>query len=204
MFGKKDLEPGEAVIVEKHVKHSGSDGRNTLFEWVADVTSGGGEPFRTVLQLPNLALDFLEPGAGDRVSVLVDRKKGTARFDKSDPRLSLKAAKAAKNERFAETASGTVGSPAAAIPSISGPGEQDIILAGAQVMSASDAAPFLQAFLSGDPVARDQAVSDLRAHQHPAVSGVADRLAELERLKAAGALTDVEYETQRQRIIDSI
>jgi Short C-terminal domain len=204
MFGKKDLEPGEAVIVEKHVKHAGDDGRNTLFEWVADVTPETGEPFRTVLQLPNLALDFLEPDAGDRVTVLIDHKKGTARFDKSDPRLSLKAAKAAKDERFAATAAGAVGSAAPSIPTTSAPGVPGVEFSGAQLMSATDAAPFLQAFLSGDPGARDQAISDLRAHQHPGSPVVADRLSQLEALRAAGTLTDAEYQAQRQRILDTI
>jgi hypothetical protein len=86
VFGRKDLEPGEAVIVEQHVKHHGSDGRNTLFEWLADVTPASGAPFRTVLATPGLALDFREPGPGDHVSVLIDRKKDVTHFDKSDPR----------------------------------------------------------------------------------------------------------------------
>jgi hypothetical protein len=204
MFGHKDLVAGEAVIVEKHVKHHGDDGRNTLFEWAADVSYEGGEPFRTVLQLPNLALDFREPDAGDHVSVLVDPKKRTARFDKSDPRLSLKAATAAKNDHFAETMSEAVGTPAEGMPSVRGAGAQNVTFAGVQMLSASDAAPFLQAFLSGDPNARDQAISDLRTHQHPDAAGVADRLSELEKLKSSGALSDTDYEAQRQRIIDSI
>src|SRR5258708_5819058 len=35
MFGKKDLEAGEAVIVENHIKHhGGGQGQGNLREWV--------------------------------------------------------------------------------------------------------------------------------------------------------------------------
>lgn len=202
MFGKKYSETGEAVIVETHVKHSGDDGRNTLFEWVADVTPSEGPPFRAVLQTPDIALDFKEPSQGDRVSVLIDPKKGTVRFNKSDPRVSLKAAKAARDNHFAETVAGPVGSPAAGTSP--GGAEQVTNVAGAQVMSAAEAAPFLQDLLSGNPAARDQAIADLRARQPTGASSVPDRLAELDRLKEAGTVNDTEYVAQRQRIIDSI
>lgn len=202
MFGKKYSEAGEAVIVETHVKHSGNDGRNTLFEWVADVTPTEGPPFRTVLETPGLALDFKEPERGDRVSVLIDPKSGTARFDKSDPRLSLKASRATTDDHFAETVAGPVGSPATGT---SPPGPSQVTnFAGAQVISAADAAPFLQDLLSGNPAARDQAIADLRAQPPTGSSSVPDRLAQLDRLKAAGAVNDTEYEAQRQRIIASI
>jgi hypothetical protein len=202
MFGKKYSETGEAVIVDKHVKHAGDDGRNTLFEWVADVTPTEGEPFRAVLELPGIALDFKEPERGDRVSVLIDPKKGTVRFNKSDPRVSLKAARAARDDHFAETVAGPVGSPAAGTSPLDG--GQVTSFAGAQVLSAAEAAPFLQDLLSGDPAARDQAIAGLRAQRPIGASTVPDRLAELDRLKEAGAINDTEYAAQRQRIIDSI
>jgi hypothetical protein len=205
MFGKKDLEPGEATIVETHVKHHGNDGRNTLFEWVADVTPTNGPPFRTVLQTPNLALDFKEPVVGDHVSVLINPKDGTAHFDKSDPRISLKADRAHQDQSFTQTVDGAAGTPAPADPSVQGGAHAPpVALSGVQVMSASDAAPFLQTFLSDDPSARDQAVADLRAQQGPDAPSVADRLSELENLKNTGALNDTEYEAQRQKIIESI
>jgi hypothetical protein len=204
MFGKKDLEPGDATIVETHVKHHGDDGRNTLFEWVADVTPESGPPFRTVLQTPNWAIDFKEPGAGDHVSVLINRKDSTARFDKSDPRLSLKADHTSEDQRFAETVGGAVGTPAPVNPSVGGTTAPPAAFTGVQVMSASDATPFLQSLLSDDPGARDQAIAELRAHQHPGASSVADRLSDLENLRNTGALNDTEYQTQRQKIIDSI
>jgi hypothetical protein len=205
VFGKKDLKPGEATIVETHVKHHGDDGRNTLYEWVADVTPTDGPPFRTVLQTPNLALDFKEPVVGDHVSVLINPKDGTARFDKSDPRISLKADHTGQDQRFTETLGGAVGTPAPANPSLHGgaPAPPEAFT-GVQVMSASDAAPFLQSFLSEDPSARDQAIAELRAHQHPDASNVADRLSALENLRNTGALNDTEYEAQRQKIIGSI
>jgi hypothetical protein len=205
MFGKKDLKPGEATIVETHVKHHGNDGRNTLFEWVADVTPTNGPPFRTVLQTPNLALDFKEPVVGDHVSVLINPKDGTAHFDKSDPRISLKAARAHQDQSFNETVDGAVGTPAPVNPSLPGGAlAPPVAFTGVQVMSASDAAPFLQTFLSEDPGARDQAIAELRADQHPGASSVSDRLSELENLRNTGALNDTEYAAQRQKILDSI
>jgi hypothetical protein len=203
VFGHKDLEPGEAVIVERHVKHHGNDGRNTLFEWLADVTPANGAPFRTVLATPGLALDFREPGAGERVSVLIDRRKDITHFDKSDPRISLKAERAEKDRLFAESSAGTVGSSASIRPGeVARP--QSTTNVETQVVSAADAAPLLQAMLSGDPGAREQAIAELRAHQPPATSDLGERLSQLESLKAAGALSDSEYQTQRQRIVDSI
>jgi hypothetical protein len=202
MFGKKYSEAGEAVIVEKHVKHAGDDGRNTLFEWVADVTPSEGPPFRAVLDTPGLALDFREPDRGDQVSVLIDPKTSTARFDKSDPRVSLKASRATTDDQFAETVTGPVGSPATGKSPLDGTPVTNF--AGAQVMNAAEAAPFLQNLLSGNPAARDQAIADLRSQPPTGSSSVPDRLAELDRLKAAGAVNDTEYEVQRQKIIASI
>jgi hypothetical protein len=164
VFGHKDLEPGEAVIVEQHVKHHGDDGRNTLFEWLADVTPADGAPFRTVLQTPGLALDFREPGPGDHVSVLIDRKKDITHFDKSDPRISLKAERAEKDRSFAESSASAFGSPASS-PLDQAPRPQNTTNVETQIVSATDAAPLLQAILSGDPAAREQAISDLRAQQ---------------------------------------
>jgi hypothetical protein len=203
VFGHKDQEPGEAVIVERHVKHHGNDGRNTLFEWLADVTPANGAPFRTVLATPGIALDFREPGPGDHVSVLIDRKKDITHFDKSDPRISLKAERAEKDRSFAESSAGSVGSPAS-IPPGTVPRPQNTTYVETQVVSATDAAPFLQAILSGDSGAREQAISELRAQQQPATSDVGERLSRLESLKAAGALSEAEYQAQRQRIVDSI
>jgi hypothetical protein len=105
MFGKKDLEAGEAVIVENHIKHhGGGQGQNNLREWVADVRPLHGQAFRAVIQTPNLALDFREPVVGDVVRVLIDPKSGKVKFDKSDPRISLKAARAQEQARFEEAA----------------------------------------------------------------------------------------------------
>ncbi len=191
------------MIVERHVKHHGNDGRNTLFEWLADVTPASGAPFRTVLATPGLALDFREPGPGDRVSVLIDRKKDVTHFDKSDPRISLKAERAEQDRRFAESAAGTVASPALTPPD-QVPRPQSTTFVETQVVSAADAAPLLQAILSGDSGAREQAISELRGHQQPTTSDVGERLSQLESLKATGALSDDEYQAQRQRIVDSI
>ena len=50
------------------------------------------------------------------MSVLIDRRKEITHFDKSDPRISLKAERAEKDRVFAESAAGAVGSPASIPP----------------------------------------------------------------------------------------
>ena len=71
-------------------------------KFVVDVTEPGREVFRTVVHAPLLAGDFYVPFVGDQVGVEVDAKSGNVRFDKSDPRLSAKARKRAKADRFDE------------------------------------------------------------------------------------------------------
>lgn len=204
MFRKKDLEAGEAVIVENHIKHhGGGQGQSNLREWVADVRPVHGQTFRAVIQTPNLALDFREPVVGDVVRVLIDPKSGKVKFDKSDPRISLKAARAQEQARFEEAAAGRPGSVAASpAPDHSGTTPSITHLEGVRVINAADAAPVLQAFLSGDTQARDRAISELR--QQAAPPSVAERLSALQLLKDTGVLTDEEYDEQRQRIIGSI
>ena len=180
MFGKKDLETAEAVIVENHIKHhGGGSGQGNLHEWVADVRPADGEPFWTVIQTPGLALDFREPQVGDVVSVHIDHKNGHVTFDKSDPRLSLKAAEAARHAHFAQVAAEPVASAPTSVP------------AQVHVVSAAEAMPMLQAIL-GSAV--------------PAAGGqdAAGRLSRLQQLHDGGALSDEEYATARQRIIDAL
>jgi hypothetical protein len=204
MFRKKDSMTAEAVIVEQHIKHHGGGiGLNDLSEWVADVTSTDGQTRRVVIPLPNLATDFREPSAGDVVGVLVDPKNGRVKFDKSDPRLSLKAERAEGDRRFQATASGPVGSKVDGPTTPSDTAQQSVTTVGAaEVVSASEATTFLQAFLSGDSQASAHAIADLRAHS--TAPSIADRLSQLEQLKATGALSADEYEAQRQKIVSSI
>ena len=217
MFGKKDLEKGEATIVDKHPKKEGGGiGVNVLWEWAADVTVPGKPSFRTVLETPNLALDFREPERGDVVEVLVDPKTGHAKFDKSDPRLSLKAARSERDATFQEAIAEPVGTPS---PGTAGPSGTVVVNGGVQVVSAADAAPYLQDILSGDPQAKAAAIAGLQQSASaaagaagtspvaPAPSGIGTvqaRLAELQQLKDSGALDEAEYQAQRQRILDSI
>jgi hypothetical protein len=209
MFGsKKDLEKGEALIVDRHLKRGhGGSGQNDLWEWAADVTVPGKAPFRTVLDEPNLGLDFREPDQGNVVGVLVDPKTNHAKFDKSDPRLSLKAARATKTDHFQEVLDGAPGtSPGGS------PGPSVVLDGGVQVISATDAAPFLQDILSGDPQAKAAALAGLQASTAgaptdaavPGSGTVPARLAQLQQLKDAGALDEGEFQAQRQRILDSL
>jgi hypothetical protein len=215
MFGRRDLEKGEATIVDRHLKkgHGGS-GQNDLWEWAADVTVPGNPPFRTVLEEPGLGLDFREPDQGDRVGVLVDPKTSQVKFDKSDPRLSLKAARAAKTDTFQQVMAEPAGSP---LPGAA-PGRPVVeVDGGVQVISAADAAPFLQDILSGDPAAKAAAIAGLQHRADPAGAvgapagqappggdTVPARLAQLQQLKDAGAVDEAEFQAQRRRILDSL
>jgi hypothetical protein len=212
MFGRKDRENGEAVIVDKHPKKEGGGiGVNVLWEWAADVTVAGSPPFRTVLELPNLALDFREPERGDVVGVLVDPKTHHATFDKTDPRLSLKASRSERDATFQEAIAEPAGTP---YPGTTAPAPGTTVVdGGVHVISAADAAPFLQDILSGDPQAKAAAVDGLqKAASEPGgarvtTSGtdtVPARLSLLQQLKDAGAIDEAEYQTQRQRILDSL
>jgi hypothetical protein len=158
MFGHKHDVAAEAVIVEDHIAHhSGGSGQGNLHEWVADVRPPDGEPFRTTIPTPGFSTDFRHPIAGDVVTVLIAHD-GTVHFDKSDPRLSLKAERAEHQVRHDEIAAASPGS-------------------------------------SPRPYAS--------AAEQP-TTGVAARLAELQELHNVGAISDTEYHTQRQRIINSI
>lgn len=77
-------------------------------------------------------------------------------------------------------------------------------MTGTQAVSAADAGPLLAAMFGGDATAQAQAIADLRAHAHPASSDLGERLGRLETLKASGTLSDAEYQSHRQRILDSI
>jgi Short C-terminal domain len=116
MFGHNNDVTAEAVIIEDHIAHhSGGSGQGNLHEWVADVRPPTGEAFRTTIPTPGFSTDFRHPDVGDVVSVVIDHH-GKVRFDKSDPRLSLRADRARREARH--------GHVAAASPSLAAPGRE--------------------------------------------------------------------------------
>jgi hypothetical protein len=64
-----------------------------------EVRCGAAEPFRVELGYPGFREDFKGPGLGETVQVEADLKRRDARWDLSDPALSLKAD---RNRRAAE------------------------------------------------------------------------------------------------------
>ncbi len=96
MFGS-GWQAGEATIVERMNLGTGSVGNAaagavSVYKYVADVkVEGSGEVFRTTLEEPRLMPMFRSPGVGEVVKVKANPKKGEAKFDKSDPTISLDA-----------------------------------------------------------------------------------------------------------------
>jgi hypothetical protein len=203
MFGH-DWDKGEATIVARNKvnRSTSGDGLTNDFEFVADVHPAKGEVFRATIQSPMIATNFWPPDVRDKVFVLIDAKHGKVKFDKDDPRIDYKARKAARHANFEQTANDAPGTD---VPPdrTRGPG---VLPAG---------------MFSGDPAETNAAVEALRAAALQAmasgkvtsfgstgiVAGTGDtttRLALLDALKQKGLMTDEEYATARQRIINAI
>ena len=111
MFGH-DWDKAEATIVARDAKFTG-DGSVSTYTYVADVRLAGGEVVRATVHEPTIATDFWAPDIGATVSVLVrkdaDRK---VKFDKDDPRTSVKAIESAQKAAFEATKLQPPGTPA--------------------------------------------------------------------------------------------
>jgi hypothetical protein len=90
-------QPGEATIVERVSLGTGAvanaaAGATPVYPYVSDVKAdGSGKTFRATLEEPRFVPMLRAPGVGETVKVKADPKKGEARFDKSDPTISLDA-----------------------------------------------------------------------------------------------------------------
>jgi hypothetical protein len=181
MFGRGNWEPGVATIVERARKTS--MGANPMYHYAADIQPhSGGPAFRAALEQPLLASTFRPPGIGQTVKVKVDRERGIARFDRSDPALSIytaekerrKAQRHALEESLHET-----------------PGQSGSTVAQRR----------------GDmgEVARLQAKLAARTERTPGAEPV-DSLERLERLAALhdrGVLTDAEFAAEKAKILEN-
>ena len=97
--------PAGGVVVDRRIKDSkwsGGTSTSVLFEYIVDVRPAEGAPFRALVQAPKIATDFSQPEVGQQVKVEVHGDGKKVRFDKSDPGLSIKAAKRARKQRFDE------------------------------------------------------------------------------------------------------
>lgn len=99
VFGKNWL-PAEATILQVHTTKTTGDGMVSIHEFAADVRTPEGEVFRARIGEPKFAMDFFPPSAGMVVRVEYEAKSRAVRFDKDDPRLSVKRRKQAKDASF--------------------------------------------------------------------------------------------------------
>jgi hypothetical protein len=83
-----DWKPATAKIIAKKFKEGGE--RSGVWEYVADITPGSGEPFRTTLHQPPLMNHVVWLQEGEVVNALADVKRQRAKFDRSDPRVNGK------------------------------------------------------------------------------------------------------------------
>ena len=115
----RSWEKAQALIVETRPQHTAGGRLDTfVHEFVAEVTTAEGEVFRTKLEDPYFSPDFLEPELRDVVGVEFDPKSRRVRFDRSDPGLSIRAQRHARQDRFdralQEAPSTGTGTPAGA------------------------------------------------------------------------------------------
>ena len=107
MFGH-NWEPATATIVAKKFKESTETAG--VYEYVADITPASGLAFRATLEQPHLMNHVVRLEEGAVVNALADVKNQKAKFDRSDPRVSGKGRRTAKDS-FDEALEQPPGSP---------------------------------------------------------------------------------------------
>jgi hypothetical protein len=125
------------IVARTAAPHQGSGDTRfpTIFEFAVDIQTEHGEPFRSIVHTPVNAIDFEIPKVGDTVRVEVEVKSRKVRFDRSDPRLSIKAAKRERAENFEQV-----------LAQPPGTGDNDLSAPGPEVPP--DAASVLKAVLN--------------------------------------------------------
>ncbi len=100
---------GTATIVEKHLTQAESRDEGNRYEYVVEVEVPGKPAFRTTMSDPAAVEGYFPPRPGQSVRVMVDVKRQTAKFDRSDPGLDPRNALAAHlNELAALQAQGRI------------------------------------------------------------------------------------------------
>jgi hypothetical protein len=146
-----DWQPAEGTCIDE----SWEGGQ----KWIMDVYPANGAPsFRVEVPHPGLGGDFRGPMRGHTCKMLCDVKKQKAKFDTSDPSLSRRAqlrSRAQELQAELGAAPGTMpGQPAVTVFQV-GPTSHHAI-------SPADAAPLLDAILSGDIQGRRAAIEALK------------------------------------------
>lgn len=202
MFGQ-DWDKGEATIVARDAKFTG-DGSVATYTYVADVRLSSGETFRATIHEPTIATDFWAPGVRDVVSVLVKPKGRKVKFDKDDPRLSVRAYDAARKKAFEDAQGQPAGTTPAATPTTwASSTELPDAVAARLAQLGLDAGTPMQVF-TGDSAQGQAALAALAHAGAAAVQSPDVRLAQLQALHDRGVLTADEYAEQRHRILDEI
>lgn len=181
-------ESAEATIVATQVAVITAAGYKNRLEYAVDVHPANGPVFRATLREPKFIKGgFSQPAIGAVVGVLFNPKSNDAKFDTSDPRLWITTREEAERRAFEAAASASPGT-AAGVP------------VQMQVLSGSDAAPIVNALLSNESLSGVESLDALRRGG----GDPAERLEKLDDLKAKGLISDAEYATQRQKIIDAV
>jgi hypothetical protein len=198
VFGQ-DWDKAEATIVARDAKFTG-DGSVATYTYVADVRLPSGETFRATVHEPTIATDFWAPSVRDVVSVLVRPKDRKVKFDKDDPRLSVKAFHAAKKKAFEEAQRQPAGTSSDTWTSSTQ--LPDSVISTLAQLGIAGGAP-MRVFTADSA----EAQAALAAFTHPgapAAQPAEVRLGQLQALHQRGLLTDDEYAAQRLRILNEI
>ncbi len=100
---RRSWESAEGTVVDRREKRGGAVGGDaSLQRWLVEVKPSSGEPFRVELGIPGWGSNFKGPMVGQTVKVLCSPDHTKARFDTSDPQLSYKAERQAKQQQWDE------------------------------------------------------------------------------------------------------
>jgi Short C-terminal domain len=185
-------ERAEATVVARTVRVQPA-GSRPHYDFVVDVRPSSGPPVRVTIH-DGPAGDFDDPVVGDVLRVLYDPKHQHVKWDLTDPWLVDAAAD--RRATLDALASGTL--PGAFGPATGG------VSGSVQYLDGAAASEMLGA-LFGPNAADTIAAMRASAPGHAAHAvDPAERLSRLRALLDSGVLTEAEYETQRQKIIDTI
>jgi hypothetical protein len=190
-------EKAEATVVARFVREQAVS-RTPRYDFLVDVRPYSGSPQRMTIQ--DGPADFDDPSDGDVLGVLYDRKNQRVKWDNSDPWLrDSAAARRAGGDGFASAAAAPPGTPPVA------PWSEMAGFAGSVQSFSGAAASEMLGTLFGPGGAETIAAMKARARDQAApAADPAERLARLQALRDSGALTEAEYEAQRQKIISAI
>jgi Short C-terminal domain len=217
-------EAGEATVItfqEEHLFSEWPDDASSR-TYVVDVRPATGAPmFRTNVRRSYKYRDAMVPErglqVGDLVNVQCDLKHEKAKFDESDPRLyktgqvpSKHPDHSAENAAFAAVADAAPGTPA---PSSAAQNEIADVLGGGQLgdllqQIAQDPDGFrAQAMAQGSGssvfVLGENGLASTAATGAGQPTDVADQLTKLAALRESGVLTATEFESQKQKLLNS-